>query len=146
MTAPWQTPTYSNEAYQLLAMAYENITGEAFTDAFKTALVEPLQLRRTFWKSPRNDSNTMRVDTAGLNTSEGDLGEFDPYRAPLPSLGAQLMISAGLAVLGHLSEILQNSVVQYFGPRYFQSASLVNGSNLSRTLARSSHPLASPGR
>lgn len=84
MTAPWQTPIYSNEAYQLLAMAYENITGEDFADAVESALLDPLGLKRTFWTTPMNNSNTMLVDLPGLNTYEADLGPLDPY-LPAPS-------------------------------------------------------------
>lgn len=73
-----QGPNYSNEAYQLLSMAYQNITGESFADAFRTGIVEPLDLKRTFYNPPTPDINTVRVDPKGDNTFEIDLGELDP--------------------------------------------------------------------
>jgi CubicO group peptidase (beta-lactamase class C family) len=79
VAASWQTPVYSNPAYQLLAMAYENITGEAFEAAFETGLVKPLGLKRTFWTWPKNDSNTVHVDPPGVNAVEASLGIEDPY-------------------------------------------------------------------
>ena len=70
----WQTPVYGSETYQLLAMAYENITGEVFADAFKTGLVDPLGLKRTFWTWPGNDSNAVWDDSKGVNMYEASLG------------------------------------------------------------------------
>lgn len=59
-----QTPIYSNVAFQLLAMAYDAITGESFDTAFNTALVKPLSLTRTFLRLPRNDTNALIVEPA----------------------------------------------------------------------------------
>jgi CubicO group peptidase (beta-lactamase class C family) len=70
----WQTPVYSSETYQLLAMAYENITGEAFADGFKTGIVEPLGLKRTFWTWPGSDSNAVWADPQDANAFEAGLG------------------------------------------------------------------------
>ncbi|KIV81878.1 hypothetical protein PV11_04028 [Exophiala sideris] len=102
VTAPWQTPIYSNEAYQLLAMAYENITGEALADAFEASLVKTLKLKRTFWSTPKNDSNIMWVDAPGINTVETDLGAFDPAGGAWASL-------ADFSELGR--SILQSSIL-----------------------------------
>ncbi|KIW68111.1 hypothetical protein PV04_04078 [Phialophora macrospora] len=70
----WQTPVYSSETYQLLAMAYENITGEAFADAFNTGIAHPLGLKRTFWTWPGSDSNAVWADPQGIDAFEADLG------------------------------------------------------------------------
>lgn len=75
----WQTPAYGSETYQLLAMAYENITGQAFPDAFETNLVKPLGLKRAFWKWPGKDSNAVWDDPAGVDTFEASLGLEDAY-------------------------------------------------------------------
>ena len=50
--APWQTPTYSNVAYQLLAYALENITGKNYTDILNSRVIKPLGLNRTFYDTP----------------------------------------------------------------------------------------------
>jgi CubicO group peptidase (beta-lactamase class C family) len=74
ITTPWQPATYGDESFQLLAMAYELITGEAFPDAFKSAIVDPLNLERTSWTFPMNESNIVIVDPTGVETYEEDLG------------------------------------------------------------------------
>jgi CubicO group peptidase (beta-lactamase class C family) len=78
VAAAWQTPVYSNEAYQLLALAYENITGEGFPEAFKSGLVEALNLKRTSMAPPTNKSNTVLIDVNGVGVSEADLGGENP--------------------------------------------------------------------
>ncbi|KIV95519.1 hypothetical protein PV10_03163 [Exophiala mesophila] len=81
-----QGPNYSNEAYQLLSLAYQNITGESFADAFRTGIVEPLKLKRTFYHPPTSDINTVRVDPKGANTFEIDIGGLDPAGGAWASL------------------------------------------------------------
>jgi CubicO group peptidase (beta-lactamase class C family) len=76
VASSWETPIYSNEAFQLLAMAFENITGEAISDAFESGLMEPLNLKRSFWKPPSNDSNAVVVNPPGAHRFDEDLGEF----------------------------------------------------------------------
>ncbi|CAO2647157.1 Nn.00g080790.m01.CDS01 [Neocucurbitaria sp. VM-36] len=46
---PWQTATYSNVAYQLLAYALENIAGKNFTDILNERVIKPLGLNRTYY-------------------------------------------------------------------------------------------------
>ncbi|KAF2448573.1 beta-lactamase/transpeptidase-like protein [Karstenula rhodostoma CBS 690.94] len=53
--APWQTPTYSNVAYQLLAYALERITGKNFTDSLNDRVIKPLGLNRTFYDTPPDE-------------------------------------------------------------------------------------------
>lgn len=48
--APWQTATYSNIAYQLLAYALENITGKKFSDMLRDRVIKPLGLNSTFYE------------------------------------------------------------------------------------------------
>jgi CubicO group peptidase (beta-lactamase class C family) len=48
---PWQTATYSNVAYQLLAYALENITGKSFVDILTDRVIKPLGLNRTYYES-----------------------------------------------------------------------------------------------
>lgn len=74
----WQTPIYSNEAFQLLGMAFENITGEPLSNAFDSDIAKPLGLRRTFWNPPVNDSNAMVANPPGAQRFDEDLGDFTP--------------------------------------------------------------------
>lgn len=53
---------YSNEAFQLIGWAFENITGGSVGDVFKNAIAEPLGLSRTFWDPPKDDPNANVVD------------------------------------------------------------------------------------
>jgi len=47
----WQTATYSNVAYQLLAYALENISGKNFTDVLTDRVIKPLSLNRTYYEN-----------------------------------------------------------------------------------------------
>ncbi|KAK4946532.1 hypothetical protein LTR10_014384 [Elasticomyces elasticus] len=51
----------------------ENITGEALADAFEASLVKTLKLKRTFWSTPKNDSNIM---AGGAWASVADFSEL----------------------------------------------------------------------
>jgi CubicO group peptidase (beta-lactamase class C family) len=46
---PWQTATYSDNAYQLLGYALENITGKKFVDILKDRILNPLGLNHTYY-------------------------------------------------------------------------------------------------
>jgi CubicO group peptidase (beta-lactamase class C family) len=48
----WQTATYSDVAYQLLAYALENITGKKFIDILTDRIIKPLGLNRTYYENP----------------------------------------------------------------------------------------------
>lgn len=50
--APYQTATYSNVAYQLLAYALENMTGKKFVDILNDRVIKPLGLNRTYYETP----------------------------------------------------------------------------------------------
>lgn len=47
---PWQTATYSNVGYQLLAYALENISGKPFKQILNERVFNPLDLRRTYYE------------------------------------------------------------------------------------------------
>ncbi|KAH7349021.1 beta-lactamase/transpeptidase-like protein [Pyrenochaeta sp. MPI-SDFR-AT-0127] len=46
---PWQTATYSNIGYQLLAYALESISGKRFSDILNDRIIKPLGLNRTYY-------------------------------------------------------------------------------------------------
>ena len=76
----FNTPNYSNMAFQLLAYAVENITGTPFPELVKTQLIEPLNLKRTYLSNPGNLTTDAAI-TAGW---DNDFGDEAPY-APLPA-------------------------------------------------------------
>ncbi|KAF2799534.1 beta-lactamase family protein-like protein [Melanomma pulvis-pyrius CBS 109.77] len=47
---PWQTATYSDVAYQLLAYALESISGRRFVDILNDRIIKPLSLNRTYYE------------------------------------------------------------------------------------------------
>jgi len=67
----YQSPAYSDMAFQLLAYAIENITGQQFATLVEDELLKPLGLTRTFLSTPTNDSNAVIVD--GWTADFGDL-------------------------------------------------------------------------
>ncbi|GKT97433.1 beta-lactamase-like 1 [Colletotrichum tofieldiae] len=93
-TATWHTPVYSNEALQLLGWAYENITGKSMEDGFRTGILEPLGLSRSFWSPPENDPNaniveldpSLMKDLVGYDFEEG-LATYTPTGGIYSSLG-----------------------------------------------------------
>lgn len=46
------TPIYSNAAYQVLAYALEEMTGQGYQDLLNKDLLGPLNLTRTFYNTP----------------------------------------------------------------------------------------------
>lgn len=70
----WQTPTYSNVAYQLLAYALENISGKNFTDIMYDRVIKPLNLSRTYYTTPPNEVGIIpgSIKDTYWNVSLGD--------------------------------------------------------------------------
>ncbi|KAI0134917.1 beta-lactamase/transpeptidase-like protein [Daldinia grandis] len=52
--APFQTPAYSNVAFQLLGYALETITGKTFQTLMEESVIKPLGLNNTFLKAPED--------------------------------------------------------------------------------------------
>lgn len=81
VTPTFSSPIYSNEAFLLLGLAVENITGNSFADIFKQEIIEPLGLSRTFWSPPLQDDNVVNVSIADpINgySFNYDLGTYNP--------------------------------------------------------------------
>ncbi|KAI1634075.1 beta-lactamase/transpeptidase-like protein [Biscogniauxia mediterranea] len=71
---PFQTPAYSNVAFQLLGYALETITGQTFESLLEDTVIKPLGLNNTFVKAPED----LRGIIPGNKTSTGwafDIGE-----------------------------------------------------------------------
>ncbi|KAL7629769.1 hypothetical protein AAE478_001292 [Parahypoxylon ruwenzoriense] len=52
--APFQTPAYSNVAFQLLGYALETITGKTFQTIVEDTVIKPLGLNHTFLRAPKD--------------------------------------------------------------------------------------------
>ena len=78
VAATWDMPIYSNEAFQLLGIAFENITGEPISDTFESDIMKPLNLKRSFWIPPVHDTNAMVVNPPGGYRFDEDMGAFTP--------------------------------------------------------------------
>lgn len=68
----YHTPIYSNMAFQILAYAVENITGQDFATLVDEELLKPLGLTRTFLSTVSNDTDAVIVD--GWIADLGDEG------------------------------------------------------------------------
>ncbi|KAK3360526.1 beta-lactamase/transpeptidase-like protein [Lasiosphaeria hispida] len=75
-TSTYNTPNYSNMAFQILAYAVENITGQPFAELVRTQLVEPLNLTRTFLTNP--EQHTKLSDAVITEGWDWDLGDESP--------------------------------------------------------------------
>ena len=48
--SPWQTASYSNIGYQLLAYALEAMTNKTFVDILYDRVIKPLDLKSTYYE------------------------------------------------------------------------------------------------
>ncbi|KAK3983799.1 beta-lactamase-like protein sdnR [Cladorrhinum sp. PSN332] len=93
--SPYQTASYSNVAFQLLAYAVENITGESFSSIVESELIKPLNLTRTFLTQPANDTNAVVVDGYDLDIGEeGPAGAYYQSLSDLSALGRSILRSS----------------------------------------------------
>ncbi|KAK4451228.1 beta-lactamase-like protein sdnR [Podospora aff. communis PSN243] len=99
-TYPWstsyRTPNYSTLAFQLLAYAAENITGERFPDIIVNELIKPLNLTRTSVPIPRNETNVLNYPKEAWELDLGDLspgGGYSASTSDLSTLGRSILRS-----------------------------------------------------
>ncbi|OHE99991.1 hypothetical protein CORC01_04638 [Colletotrichum orchidophilum] len=114
-SATWHTPVYSNEAFQLIGWAFENITGGPMEHAFKTSILEPLGLSRSFWNPPKDDpnANIVDLDPSALNSLidypfEEGLATYTPTGGVYSCLGD--LSAIGRSIL--TSSLLRKSVTR----------------------------------
>src|SRR4051794_25674302 len=76
--SPWQTATYSNIAYQLLAYALESISGKKFIDILNDQIIKPLRLNHTYYENapPSVGILPSSIKDTYWNVS---LGDASPY-------------------------------------------------------------------
>ncbi|KAI2472479.1 beta-lactamase/transpeptidase-like protein [Annulohypoxylon bovei var. microspora] len=60
--APYQTPAYSNVAFQLLGYALETITGKTFETLLDETVIKPLELNSTFLRAPEDSRGIIPGD------------------------------------------------------------------------------------
>ncbi|KAI0380369.1 beta-lactamase/transpeptidase-like protein [Hypomontagnella monticulosa] len=60
--APFQTPAYSNVAFQLLGYALETITGQTFQALMEQSVINPLGLNNTFLRAPEDSRGIVPGD------------------------------------------------------------------------------------
>jgi len=78
-TGPYQRALYSNEAFEILAYAYESITGGSFEDGLKKDMFEPLGMDRSFLHPPpADDRNLLRPVPPDVDDTLWDLGALAP--------------------------------------------------------------------
>ncbi|KAK0648682.1 beta-lactamase/transpeptidase-like protein [Cercophora newfieldiana] len=94
-SSAFNTPNYSNMAFQILAYAVENITGTAFPDLVRKQLLEPLNLRNTFLTLPPNTTTNAAI-TDGWTQDFGGLSPSAGYylsASDLTTLGTSILSS-----------------------------------------------------
>ena len=91
--APNQKSTYSNDAFELLGLALEEVTGQAYSDYITEAILKPLNMTKASFATPPDDHAVLSygqsaiwdVDqgvqrpTGGLYASSSDLSRFLRY-------------------------------------------------------------------
>jgi CubicO group peptidase (beta-lactamase class C family) len=75
--AAFQTPIYSNSAFQLLAYALESITGKDFGVLMEEGLFKPLNLSQTSYSQP-DDSLGVILGNRTTTYWDSDLGDLWP--------------------------------------------------------------------
>jgi hypothetical protein len=72
---PYQSPAYSNVAFQLLGYAIESITGDTFPNVLKTKVFGPLNMTHSSYSKPADSLGVIPFVSEDLwwNVSMGDL-------------------------------------------------------------------------
>ncbi|KAI1799687.1 beta-lactamase/transpeptidase-like protein [Daldinia bambusicola] len=96
--APYQTPAYSNVAFQLLGYALETITGKAFQSLMQETVIKPLGLNNTFLKAPEDSRGIIPGDRYVTGWAF-DIGESVATGNMYSS--ARDVSALGRAILGH---------------------------------------------
>ncbi|KAK5940759.1 hypothetical protein PMZ80_007176 [Knufia obscura] len=78
-TAPFSSPVYANTPYQILAYALENITNTSFAELFQTHLVEPLDLKSTFYSAPADSNDSIIPVNASISGYNADFLDSAPF-------------------------------------------------------------------
>ena len=71
------TPAYSDIAFQLLSYALESMTGKDFQSMVDESIIKPLNLTRTFYKTPEDKLGIIPGNRYKV-TWAGDMGDANP--------------------------------------------------------------------
>ncbi|KAI1090268.1 beta-lactamase/transpeptidase-like protein [Rostrohypoxylon terebratum] len=96
--APFQTPAYSNVAFQLLGYALETITGRTFQALLDETVIKPLGLNNTFLRAPEDSRGIIPGDHDKTGWAF-DIGESAATGNMYAS--ASDLSTLGRAILGH---------------------------------------------
>lgn len=91
--APNQKSTYSNDAFELIGLALEDVTGQSYSDYITEAILKPLNMTKASFATPRDDHAVLSYGnaaiwdvkqgvqrpTGGLYASASDLSKFLRY-------------------------------------------------------------------
>ncbi|KAK6842737.1 beta-lactamase family protein [Apiospora arundinis] len=102
--APWKTPAYSNIAFQLVSYALEKMTGRSFVSSLNSTVLNPLNLRHTYYYSAPESVGIIPRDVGktGWRAYIGDeapSGNMYASTGDLTTLGRAIMGSTVLKPL-----------------------------------------------
>lgn len=98
IVASYETPVYSNTAFQILGYALENITGQPMHELFDQHLVEPLGLTSTSYRQPPSPDNSIVPYNTSISWWFAELLDLTPAGGYFSS--ANDMRKVGRAMLG----------------------------------------------
>ncbi|KAG6362664.1 hypothetical protein INS49_007756 [Diaporthe citri] len=98
IVASYETPVYSNSAFQILSYALENITGQPMHDLFNQHLVEPLNLKSTSYHLPSTPDTSIIPYNTSISWWFADLLDLTPAGGYFST--ANDMRKIGKAMLG----------------------------------------------
>ncbi|KAH6645115.1 beta-lactamase/transpeptidase-like protein [Truncatella angustata] len=78
VTLSFNTPVYSNAAYQILSYALENITGSSMEQLFADSLVKPLSLNGTYYNTPATTDSSMIPINSTISWWDGNTEDETP--------------------------------------------------------------------
>ncbi|KAJ5112335.1 hypothetical protein N7532_000380 [Penicillium argentinense] len=94
------TPIYSNAAFQILGYALEALTNDTFENVFQNKLLQPLNLKHTFYTTPNSSLGVIpNANGQGANFWNMDLGDEGPAGGIYSS--ANDMATLGRAILNN---------------------------------------------
>lgn len=96
--APFQTPIYSNAAFQILAYALENITGQSMETLFNLHLVDPLNLTSSSYTNTLTTNNAMIPFNTSISWWSADLLDEAPAGGYFSTINDMRLV--GKAMLG----------------------------------------------
>jgi CubicO group peptidase (beta-lactamase class C family) len=75
---PFWTPIYSNAAFQILAYALENMTGQAFPSLLTSQILKPLDMTSTFASTPASSNKSIIPINASISWYSLDTRDSAP--------------------------------------------------------------------